>query len=118
MLPTTPDVIDPLEAFERMMIEMKRIYLEIKYTKNDPEKFKKLDKERQEVEKYRKKVMENINQNKNNTHYTEKKAKQHTNPYKPRQAQAEQTTHKKGALCEKQHNTVLKSATHLKKTDS
>ena len=84
MLPTTPDVIDPLEAFERMMIEMKRIYLEIKYTKNDPEKFKKLDKERQEVEKYRKKVMENINQNKNNTHYTEKKSK---TTHKPLQTQ-------------------------------
>ena len=37
---------------------------------------------------------------------TEKNAKQDTNLHKPRQAQTAQTTHTKGALCEKQHNTV------------
>ncbi len=47
---------------------------------------------------------------KQHTFHTKKKnAKQHTYLYKPRQALTAQTTHTKGALCEKQHNTVLKS---------
>ncbi len=56
---------------------------------------------------YRDKTDKNIAQKKT-THisHTKKNAKQHTNLHKPRQAQTAQTTHTKGALCEKQHNTV------------
>ena len=66
----------------------------------NPEKSKNIHVE------YRAKIAKNIDSQKNNTHYTQKKAKQHTNLHKPRQAQTAQTTHKKGALCEKQHSTV------------
>ena len=52
------------------------------------------------------KTAKNTNQKKQHTFHKKKNAKQHTNPYKHRQAQAAQTTHTKGALCEKQHNTV------------
>ena len=55
---------------------------------------------------YRDKTDKNIDPNKTTHNYTKKNAKQHTNLHKPRQAQTAQTTHKKGALCEKQHNTV------------
>ncbi len=52
------------------------------------------------------KIAKNMDHQKKQHTLHKKKAKHPTNPYKPRQAQAEQTTHTKGALCEKQHNTV------------
>ncbi len=58
----------------------------------NPRKSKKINVE------YRDKTDKNIDPKKN--------AKQLKNLYKPRQALTAQTTHTKGALCEKQHNTV------------
>ncbi len=67
--------------------------------RKNPEKSKNIHVE------YRAKTAKNIDHQKT-IHITQKKEKHSTNPYKPRQAQTEQTTHTKGALCEKQHNTV------------
>ncbi len=66
----------------------------------NPRKSKKINVE------YRDKTDKNIASPKKQHTITKKKRKTTQNLYKPRQAQTAQTTHTKGALCEKQHNTV------------